>query len=235
MPTQMTEIDELEKLCVEQQSELSSLRESLRRFELENSELISANDRLEERIQELEESLEELEDDKEDLEEEILEFESPSSRRPPPHFKLPDERDSITHKFSIGGTDLGKGYLICGMYPGSHDLGEMFIKMYKQGQHELPTHLKDDPYVAELHRSMSGLIGFLRGVLDQLAIAVSIGLQRGIPLEVYVRKYRGTRFSPEGLTKNPEIPMANSIVDYIFRWLDMKFSNSSSFEESNTI
>jgi ribonucleoside-diphosphate reductase alpha chain len=109
------------------------------------------------------------------------------------------------------------------MYPDSNDLGELFIRMRKEGEDSLPHHLKNDMYVTDLHRTVSELTAFLRGVLDQLAIAVSVGLQRGIPLEVYASKYKGTRFPPDGRTENHDIPYANSIVDYIFRWLGQKF------------
>jgi len=201
----------------------SEQQEALDKLSARCEELESTNSTLEERIQELEDQIDELTDENEELEEEVLEFENPSSRRPPPHFRMPDTRESVTHKFHIGMGDLGRGYITCGVYPDSNDLGEIFIKVRHQGEADLPEHLKDDQYVVMIHQTVSELTGFLKGVLDQLAIAVSIGLQRGIPLETYARKYRATRFPPEGRTRNQDIPYANSIVDYIFRWLGQKF------------
>lgn len=219
-----------ERLCFEQQQEIEQIRLELRESSHDRDEALARNevlegsvDVLEERVQELEDAMEDLEDEKEDLEEEILEFEAPSSRRPPPHFKLPDERSSVTHKFHIGNSELGCGYITCSTYPDSNDLGEIFIKMHKQGEPNLPPHLASDPYVTQMHHDVTELTAFLRGVLDQLAIAVSVGLQRGLPLESYASKYRGTRFPPDGMTRNQDIPFANSIVDYLFRWMGMKF------------
>lgn len=146
---------------------------------------------------------------------------SPSSRKPPPKFSLPDERKSITHTFKIGYPhDLGTGYITVGFYPNSYDVGEIFITMKKRGDPRCPS---DDPEVVALHREVSDLSAFLRGVLDQLAISVSVGLQRGIPLETYIEKFRGTRFPPAGPTKNKAIPLATSIVDYIFRYLGDRY------------
>lgn len=184
----------------------------------------------EETIEDLESKLDETEDERDDLEERVLEDMSPSSRRPPPHFKLPDDRPSVTHKFRIGLGDLGRGYLIASTYPDSCDVGEIFIHMRKRSDSDLPGHLKEDQYVVDLHRQVSELTSFLRGVLDQLAIAVSIGLQRGIPLETYARKYRGANFPPYGMTCNPDFLHAKSIVDYIFRWLGSKFIESDEWK-----
>ena len=108
--------------------------------------------------------------------------------------KLPAERNSITHKFSIGGHD---GYITVGMYEGGVP-GEIFIKMAKEG---------------------STLSGFMDGV----ALSVSIGLQYGVPLKALVDKLMNTRFEPSGYTGNPSIPYAHSVLDYIARWLGGRF------------
>jgi ribonucleoside-diphosphate reductase alpha chain len=108
--------------------------------------------------------------------------------------RLPDERQSITHKFSVGGHD---GYLTVGMYEDGTP-GEIFIVMAKAGS-------------------------TLNGVMDSFATAVSLGLQHGVPLRLFVNKFSHIRFEPHGFTKNPDIPIAKSIIDYIFRWLGIKF------------
>jgi len=108
--------------------------------------------------------------------------------------RLPDERKSITHKFSVGGHD---GYLTVGMYEDGTP-GEIFIVMAKAGS-------------------------TLSGVMDSFATAVSLGLQHGVPLRLFVNKFSHVRFEPHGFTKNADIPIAKSIVDYIFRWLGIKF------------
>ncbi|HEV2488716.1 MAG TPA: vitamin B12-dependent ribonucleotide reductase [Candidatus Acidoferrales bacterium] len=108
--------------------------------------------------------------------------------------KLPSERKSITHKFSIGGHE---GYLTVGMYDDGAP-GEIFIKMAKEGS-------------------------TLSGIMDGFALAVSISLQYGVPLRALVDKFVNARFEPSGFTGNPEIPYAKSIVDYIGRWLGRKF------------
>ena len=108
--------------------------------------------------------------------------------------RLPDERKSVTHKFSVAGHD---GYLTVGMYEDGTP-GEIFIVMAKAGS-------------------------TLSGVMDSFATAVSLGLQHGVPLQLFVNKFSHVRFEPHGFTKNPDIPIAKSIVDYIFRWLGIKF------------
>ena len=108
--------------------------------------------------------------------------------------RLPDVRKSITHKFSVGGHD---GYLTVGMYEDGTP-GEIFILMAKAGS-------------------------TLSGVMDSFATAVSLGLQHGVPLRLFVNKFSHVRFEPHGFTKNADIPIAKSIVDYIFRWLGIKF------------
>src|SRR5467141_2080191 len=111
-----------------------------------------------------------------------------------PRRKLPDERKSITHKFSIGGHE---GYIIVGMYEEGSP-GEIFIKMAKEGS-------------------------TLSGFMDGLALSVSIGLQYGVPLKVLVDKLINTRFEPSGYTGNPAIPYAKSVLDYLARWLGGRF------------
>jgi ribonucleoside-diphosphate reductase alpha chain len=108
--------------------------------------------------------------------------------------KLPSERDSITHKFSIGGHE---GYLTVGKYEDGTP-GEIFIKMAKEGS-------------------------TLSGIMDAFALSVSIALQYGVPLRALVDKFVNSRFEPSGYTGNREIRYAKSIVDYIGRWLGGKF------------
>jgi len=108
--------------------------------------------------------------------------------------RLPDTRQSITHKFSISGHE---GYITVGLYPDGRP-GELFITMAKEGS----------------------TIG---GLMDCFGTAVSMSLQYGVPLEVYVNKFSHTRFEPWGYTKNPDIKIAKSLVDYIFRWLGNTF------------
>jgi ribonucleoside-diphosphate reductase alpha chain len=108
--------------------------------------------------------------------------------------KLPDERRAVTHKFSVGGHE---GYLTVGLY-GDGQPGEIFITMAKEGS------------------TVSGL-------MDSFATAVSLALQYGVPLKVLCDKFSHTRFEPSGWTQNPEIRYAKSMMDYIFRWLALKF------------
>jgi ribonucleoside-diphosphate reductase alpha chain len=108
--------------------------------------------------------------------------------------KLQEERMSVTHKFNIGGHE---GYLTVGLYPNGEP-GELFIKMAKEGS------------------TVSGL-------MDSFALAVSIALQHGVPLKVLCEKFAHTRFEPSGWTNNTEIGFAKSIMDYIFRWLQIRF------------
>jgi ribonucleoside-diphosphate reductase alpha chain len=108
--------------------------------------------------------------------------------------RLPDTRRSITHKFSVSGHE---GYITVGLYPDGRP-GELFVTMAKEGS----------------------TIG---GLMDCFGTAVSMSLQYGVPLERYVNKFSYTRFEPMGFTKNPDIRMAKSLVDYIFRWLAMTF------------
>lgn len=108
--------------------------------------------------------------------------------------RLPETRNAITHKFTVGGHE---GYVIVGLYEDGTP-GEMFIKMAKEGS----------------------TIG---GLMDCFSTAISMGLQYGVPLTDYVNKFSFTRFDPMGFTSNPEIRIAKSLVDYIFRWMDLHF------------
>ncbi|MCF7959718.1 MAG: vitamin B12-dependent ribonucleotide reductase [Pirellula sp.] len=108
--------------------------------------------------------------------------------------RLPDTRNSVTHKFSISGHE---GYFNVGLYPDGRP-GEVFITMAKEGS----------------------TIG---GLMDSFGTAISISLQYGVPLEVLVNKFSHTRFEPMGHTTNPDIRIAKSLVDYIFRWLGLTF------------
>jgi ribonucleoside-diphosphate reductase alpha chain len=108
--------------------------------------------------------------------------------------KLPDERLSVTHKFKVASHE---GYITVGLYKNGIP-GELFITMAKEGS------------------TVSGL-------MDSFACAISLALQHGVPLRLLVNKFAHTRFEPSGWTQNPEIGYANSIMDYIFRWLDLRF------------
>src|SRR6202789_135587 len=108
--------------------------------------------------------------------------------------KLPEERKSLTHKFNIGGHE---GYITVGLYPNGEP-PELFITMAKEGS------------------TVSGL-------MDSFALAVSISLQHGVPLKLFCEKFAHTRFEPSGWSSNPDIGFAKSIMDYIFRWLQMRF------------
>jgi ribonucleoside-diphosphate reductase alpha chain len=108
--------------------------------------------------------------------------------------KLPDERQSFTHKFSIAGHE---GYIHVGLYE-TGEPGEIFVKMAKEGS-------------------------TISGLMDSFATAISLALQHGVPLRLLVDKFSRTRFEPYGFTENPEIPRASSIMDYLFRWLGAKF------------
>jgi ribonucleoside-diphosphate reductase alpha chain len=108
--------------------------------------------------------------------------------------RLPDTRESITHKFNVAGHE---GYLIVGLYEDGRP-GELFITMAKEGS----------------------TIG---GLMDSLGTAISVALQYGVPIESLVTKFAHQRFEPMGMTANRDIPFAKSLVDYIFRWLGMQF------------
>jgi len=108
--------------------------------------------------------------------------------------KLPDERQSLTHKFSVAGHE---GYIHVGLYE-TGEPGEIFIRMAKEGS-------------------------TISGLMDSFGTAISLALQHGVPLRLLVDKFTRTKFDPSGFTGNPEIPRASSIMDYIFRWLGAKF------------
>ena len=108
--------------------------------------------------------------------------------------RLPDERRSITHKFSIGGHE---GYLTVGMYDDGTP-GELFVTMAKEGS-------------------------VVSGLMDNFATSISMALQYGVPMKVLCDKFSHTRFEPSGFTGNADIPIAKSITDYLFRWLALKF------------
>jgi ribonucleoside-diphosphate reductase alpha chain len=117
--------------------------------------------------------------------------------------RMPNERTSITHKFSIGGQE---GYITAGMYEDG-TVGEIFLTdIGKEGS-------------------------TIKGLMNAFATAISIGLQYGVPLETFVRKFSYVRFEPEGITNNPEIPFAKSMPDYIVRWLASRFIDDPDVHE----
>ncbi len=121
----------------------------------------------------------------------------------PKRRRMPRERQSITHKFSIGGHE---GYITAGMYEDG-SVGEIFLTdIGKEGS-------------------------TLRGMMNSFATAISISLQYGVPLETLVQKFSYMRFEPEGITSNPEIPFAKSMPDYIMRWLASRFLDTDAQEE----
>ena len=115
--------------------------------------------------------------------------------------RLPDERHSMTHKFDIAGHE---GYITVGLFEDGQP-GELFLVMAKEGS-------------------------TISGFADAFAQAISYALQYGVPLQVLVDKFSHARFEPSGMTRNPDIRFAKSIVDYIFRWLATKFlSNDAQY------
>ncbi len=119
----------------------------------------------------------------------------------PARRRLPAERAAITHKFDIQGHE---GYLTVGLYEDGQP-GEIFLKMAKEGS-------------------------TLSGMMDSFATSVSVALQYGVPLRLFCAKFAHTRFEPSGYTGNPQIPIAKSIVDYIFRWLAARFLSAEDRE-----
>jgi ribonucleoside-diphosphate reductase alpha chain len=107
---------------------------------------------------------------------------------------LPDERQSVTHKFRVGEQE---GYVTVGLYDEGLP-GEIFVNISKEGS-------------------------TIRGLMDAVAMLTSVALQYGVPLQNLVDKFRGVHFEPAGMTTNPQIPIATSLVDYIFRWLELRF------------
>jgi ribonucleoside-diphosphate reductase alpha chain len=125
------------------------------------------------------------------------------AKAPPKRRRMPRERKSLTHKFSIGGHE---GYITAGMYEDG-TVGEIFLTdIGKEGS-------------------------TLRGMMNSFATAISIALQYGVPLETLVEKFSYMRFEPEGMTSNPEIPFAKSMPDYIMRWLASRFCDVDLQEE----
>jgi ribonucleoside-diphosphate reductase alpha chain len=127
----------------------------------------------------------------------------PPAEAAPRRRRMPRERQSITHKFSIAGHE---GYITAGMYEDG-TVGEIFLTdIGKEGS-------------------------TLRGMMNAFATSISIALQYGVPLETLVRKFSYMRFDPEGITTNPEIPFAKSMPDYIMRWLASRFLDTDTQEE----
>jgi len=125
------------------------------------------------------------------------------AKAPPQRRRMPRERESITHKFSIGGHE---GYITAGKYEDG-TVGEIFLTdIGKEGS-------------------------TLRGMMNSYATSISIALQYGVPLETLVQKFAYMRFEPEGITQNPEIPFAKSMPDYIMRWLASRFLDADTQEE----
>ncbi|HEX9799810.1 MAG TPA: vitamin B12-dependent ribonucleotide reductase [Thermoanaerobaculia bacterium] len=118
----------------------------------------------------------------------------PESSDRPVRRKLPDERRALTHKFSINGHE---GYITVGLYDDGQP-GEIFLTMAKEGS-------------------------TISGLMDAFATSISLAMQYGVPLKALVDKFSHMRYEPSGFTKNPEIPIAKSITDYIFRWLASRF------------
>ena len=116
--------------------------------------------------------------------------------------RLPDEREAVTHKFSIAGHE---GYLTVGLFEDGQP-GEIFLRMSKEGS-------------------------TVSGMMDAFATAISVSLQYGVPLESLIRKFSHMRFEPAGFTGNKDVPIAKSITDYIFRWLAVKFLPEDSHSE----
>jgi ribonucleoside-diphosphate reductase alpha chain len=108
--------------------------------------------------------------------------------------RLPDERRAITHHFSIAGQE---GYLTVGVYDDGAP-GEIFVRMAKEGS-------------------------TISGLMDSIATLVSLALQHGVPLEVLCAKFSHTRFEPSGWSGSPKIGYATSLMDYLFRWMELKF------------
>jgi ribonucleoside-diphosphate reductase alpha chain len=127
-------------------------------------------------------------------EEEKKEESRPVELRSPVRRRLPKRRPSQTISFTVGGAE---GYITAGSYP-DDGLGEVFLKLGKQGS-------------------------TLAGIMDAFSIAISIALQYGVPLQTYVEKFTNMRFEPAGMTDDPDIRMAQSVVDYIFRRLALDY------------
>lgn len=122
----------------------------------------------------------------------------PSTASSPRRRRLPTSRKSITHRFVIEGQ---KGYFTCGLYEDGTP-GELFIRISKEGS-------------------------TLSGMMDAFSLMVSLALQYGVPLNTMVTKLTNMHFEPCGKTENPDIPFAQSIVDYIFKWMEKRFGKAS--------
>jgi ribonucleoside-diphosphate reductase alpha chain len=133
----------------------------------------------------------------------LLNADATNAQAPPRavRHRLPAERASVTHKFGLSGHE---GYITVGLYPNGSP-GEIFIRMAKEGS------------------TVSGL-------MDSFATAVSLALQHGVPLKVLCEKFAHTRFEPSGWTGNPEIGYAKSIMDYIFRWIQIRFLSGTQLD-----
>lgn len=130
-------------------------------------------------------------DELESLRAKIAELEAQTE---PQRRRLPDERESVTHKFDIGGVE---GYITVGFYPDTREPGEIFVRMAKEGS-------------------------TLSGLLDSWAIMVSMALQYGVPLASVVKKFSHARFEPSGFT-GTSLGYATSVPDYVVRWLASRF------------
>jgi ribonucleoside-diphosphate reductase alpha chain len=128
------------------------------------------------------------------------------AERRPIRRKLPDERDAVTHKFSIAGHE---GYLTVGLYE-EGEPGEIFLRMAKEGS-------------------------TISGLMDTIATMTSLALQYGVPLKTLVDKFSHTRYEPAGFTNNKEIPMAKSVTDYVFRYLGNRFLQNEAFVEGEQV
>ena len=149
-------------------------------------------------VSELQEKFEELAIERDQLRAELAEACQGLRRH-----RLPDTRESITHKFSISGHE---GYITVGLYEDSRP-GEVFLTVAKQGS-------------------------TLRGLLDTVAVLTSLSLQYGVPVEALARKFAFSQFEPSGHTTNPDIRVASSITDYVFRWLGRTFSEEFRNEDT---
>ena len=127
----------------------------------------------------------------------------PPTERKPWRRPMPAERAAITHRFAVGGHE---GYITVGLYDDGTP-GELFITMSKEGS-------------------------TISGLMDTIATSISLALQYGVPVRVLVDKFSHMRFEPSGFTGNPNIPLAKSIVDYIFRWIGQKFIKSDEAVDS---
>ena len=120
--------------------------------------------------------------------------------RTPVRWKLNDERDAITHHYDLGDSDSLDGYITMGMYPNGQ-LGEIFITSAKEG-------------------------GYVSGMIDAFSTAISIGLQHGVPLSVFVKKFKHTRFGAAigwGKSIHKDLANPSSVLDYIFKYLELSF------------